>query len=129
MCIHYTREAGVERKDCAAGINARNLVGGSDVGWITRCPCFHSNNAGTEHPKCPSYEEPTRQIIDDERRQWDDHIAKVLPWAMALKQEHGPNSDGYTECPICTGPARFYIASNNHLHAACMKDGCAQFHQ
>lgn len=130
MCIHYRREVGIDRADCPAGINARNLVGGSDVGWIKRCPCFHSNNP-EGGITCDQYEEPSLGELEAHEKEWEEYFSKVTPWLLDMKERYGAGSKGIDpdSCPICTADVHFYIASNNHLHAQCTTENCFSLHQ
>lgn len=81
-CRHFN---GLQNKACRAGVNIREMVGGSEFGWALRMPC--TGNAGAEVVECPLLSRWTKgeaAAIEKLRRQaiakfMDDLAAKLCP--------------------------------------------------
>ena len=71
-CVHFT---GIQARECKVGVNYRNHVGGSDLGWGLRMPCIaeRAKDIATFTPEqkselakrvpCTKYQEPTADQI------------------------------------------------------------------
>jgi hypothetical protein len=126
-CKHFV---GVQHALCGAGVHLRTLVGGPDLGWALRIPCFARN---ADAPLCNLRELPSQEEAE---RSEDEHEATLQKFSIAhkaakadakskgLRMGHGGASR--MPCPSgCDGELRYSVAScNGHMHAACTTKGC-----
>jgi hypothetical protein len=131
ICLHFN---GVQNEACEAGISIRSLVGGDDLGWAKRTPCFKHHETDTA---CPDYEEPTEKEIVE----WEEKIKKSqegIFTAIAMimeKTDADPDFNhelgkkkgcsGTIECPVCKSELHYSVAGgNNHIHGKCSRTDC-----
>jgi hypothetical protein len=115
---------------CEAGVNYRELVGGPDLGWLTRLPC-HKNiepRSGTKVP-CDKFEEPTAEELELAQKEIQEAVARMeqtIPLrAMMKKKYKGVSAQETVECPVCKGKLVMTIASvNGHVWGKCKTKGC-----
>jgi hypothetical protein len=131
-CVHFT---GVYNTLCKAGVNVRQLVGGSDFGWATRLPCLAMDEKGCE-VTCSSRKFTTREEAEATLKAQDESFVKV---SKCLKAAHehakdaglgqGSGGRGELPCPAeCGGTLRYSVAAvNGHMHAACSTKGCVSW--
>ena len=123
VCKHYNRACTVERGDCEAGINTRELVGGEDFGWLTRTPCLVDNKSQI---KCPKFEEPTDDEVAAFEAESDRRLNNVFA-ALKLVDEikPKPGTTGAVECPVCQGKVNWSCSSHNgHVWGKCETEDC-----
>lgn len=122
-CKHYT--GGILRKEeCAAGVNARQLVGGDDFGWLKRTPCHKNHNCTVS---CDKREFPSKEERERSSKEWRELVETVFPLIMRIKDQNKPNSSGKCDCPKCGGTLHWKLQSNNHIHAKCETENCILF--
>lgn len=128
ICKHYNGKVFLDKGDCDAGINVRNLVGGDVPGWFTRCPCIDRHESEIT---CIAYKDPSDKEIEADEKQWEFVISNLTlarPLIRKLKAENPNGGSGSVECPACTGKFNYTISSyNNHMHAKCETEGCISF--
>ena len=131
-CIHFT---GIQHETCKAGVNYREIVGGEDLGWAIRTPCFEDNKecvVTCNHREFPTYAEAQaeedRQEAAMERFWLACNAAHEDAEAKGFKRGNGGRSS--MPCPIagCSGQLNYSVASvNGHMHAACTRSGCVSW--
>ena len=124
-CKHYNRHVWLERGDCDAGINVRQLVGSDDTGWIKRTPCFKKDCSSIV---CDKYEDYTEKELKD-KVDWLEDIVKKMqiasPIIKKLKYDNPDGGIGVIKCPVCSGDLHYSVAAcNNHVHGRCETDDC-----
>lgn len=135
VCVFWR---GTVEPICAAGLCPRQVVGGDDVGWVTRAPCFGggpiNQRANGPVATCSKYRQFTAEeiaaykqaIADDEKR-----FARCEPLFAEIKAKHGKGvgGAGTANCPACgSGTIRWTCAKyNGHLHVSCSTSGCIRF--
>lgn len=140
------RHSGVNGMEhtCSVGINVRALVGGDDLGWVTRMPCsrfFEPKNG--ERVECEGFSPYTHDEAKVREAEMNERMAKVL-MAVTAAHEHAlaqglgtptrkhpdlKGGAGELPCPVClTGKLRYTVAQcNGHMHACCSTAGCARW--
>lgn len=132
-CRHYNGTLGGLNACCDAGVDYRKLAGGPDTGWVLKLPCVYSNRKAGTHVPCDKMEERTREEIEDEDREFDRSVSrmvKVFPVVNELKRKHGKGTGGagVVECPECKGVLHWGIAKyNGHIRMRCETEGCISF--
>lgn len=134
-CKHFN---GVQNKTCRAGVDYRELTGGT-----MRLPCL--GNRPDTRP-CEKYEEPTDEEIAADRAQIDARMEELRregellrPLIARIREDHGwggkktrhLSGSGVDDCPCCQGgKVRWSIAGyNGHIHMRCSTPGCVAFMQ
>jgi hypothetical protein len=132
-CRYFT---GIQNETCKAGINVRQLVGGSDLGWARRMPCF-LRDVGTCEVNCEKRKFPTREEAEKSVTESDALLEEVLS-AVVLAQADakkkglgiGNGGSGSVICPRCAGILRYSIAGlNGHLWGKCATVDCLSWMQ
>jgi hypothetical protein len=132
VCLHFN---GIQNDKCDHGVNYRELVGGDDLGWGKRTPCFKKHGSQI---KCESMEYPSKEAIEKYEKESAER-QKFMLAAIALIQKETkvtPNispvmdnsktgSHGYIKCPACGSKLHYSIAGgNHHIWGRCEKGGC-----
>lgn len=130
-CKHFSGTGLRDKECCHAGVEYRSLVGGPDLGWCTRLPCYRVTSFKPNGPvnPCEKYEEPSQEEIDACEKEVTESIArfmKTLPLIHAIKTEHrGKNAKGTKKCTACDGVLHYtHAACNGHVWGKCETDGC-----
>jgi hypothetical protein len=122
-CKHYSGDVCLGGR-CAAGVEVRKHVGGSDLDWLIRTPCFveHAVKAFT----CEHFALPTAEELEAERQESQRSIERIgKARAAIIGSGAKPRSAGSLECPVCgAGTLQWSMASNGHVHARCSTAGC-----
>lgn len=65
ICRHFN---GIQHDACKVDVNYRTLVGGDDLGWAARLPCFadDKSDATCEHLSFPTEEEARARVERDD---------------------------------------------------------------
>ena len=138
-CKHYRGTVALAENsaECDAGIAVRELVGGSDLGWGTRMPCFGgagpNERANGPIACCDRYEAPTQAEIDateEAIRKSIERTVLTIPLACQIKERfaEGDGGEGVDPCPVCDGKLHWSCSSyNHHVHAHCETEGCVSF--
>lgn len=128
---HCRHEIGDEpmRHKCALGIDIRKHVGGSDLGWLRRHPCYFPNRDNPGFVPCDKAEPYTAEEIAEDERAMDAAVARLqrtLPLLEKIKTEYaGKNWSGVVVCPECGGQLRLsHAAINGHVWCKCATEGC-----
>lgn len=111
-------------EECAAGVNVRELVGGSDVGWLVRTPC---NPKHSSKIQCEHFETPTQEEFDAWLEKIRINAGQTLVAIAAIKEIHGKERgvSGQIDCPACGSPLNYAIADiNGNTTGRCTKEGC-----
>jgi hypothetical protein len=126
-CKHYTGEI-YRHKACAAGVEVRKRVGGSDLGWLGRTPCLPGNSLSKSPPAftCEHYSEPTKEELEEQEREHKASFARIVKARAAIVAAGAkPRTQGTLTCPVCEkGALRWSTSSNGHVHASCSTLGC-----
>jgi hypothetical protein len=130
---------GTVHDKCDAGVNYRQLVGGPDVGWLTRLPC-HKKYRIDGYATCDKFTEPNEKEIAESQAVEEEslrHIKAILPYINRMKQKYGwdkPRRRGKrgTEqcpCPVCKeGTLKIEISgTNGHTCGRCSTAGCVNW--
>lgn len=127
-CSHYR---GTVEKTCKAGVDLRELVGGPDLGWATRLPCYDFAEKKPNGPvvKCERFAEPTSEELAAEEAAIEaacDRMEKAATVVQKIKADNrGKNAGGVVECPVCGGKLHWsHAACNGHVWGKCETDGC-----
>lgn len=128
-CRHFN--GSWHNKTCEVGVCYRELVGGPDLGWVTRLPC-HKNlfePKSGEKAVCEKYEEPSDQEVAESEAGIKAEFArfeKILPLIAAMKKQFkGTSGAKQVECPICKGVLSMAISGvNGHVWGRCSAEGC-----
>lgn len=124
-CKHFN---GIQNKECKAGLNIREVVGGDNVGWLRRAPCLRSNGC-TE--KCSQYAELTpeeRAAKDAEFEIMIERMRLTLPIIKKAKKELPDGGSCELTCPVCSGIVHIAVAKCNlHTHGICETEGCLRW--
>lgn len=101
-CVHFT---GVYRSDaCAAGVNYRDLAGGSDLGWVRRLPCWRQDEwEHAEHAAEHAAEHVVAACNKLRFRDYAGALAKAEMEAAAIKDHLRMLASG--GCPHCGNAA------------------------
>jgi hypothetical protein len=130
-CIHFS---GIQHTKCRAGVNIRELVGGSDFGWASRLPCLLSDAPYCTTP-CDKRQMPTRDEAEAEVKKHDELFERTMLAIHSAKADAKANGYGVgaagrgeVDCPLCSdGKIRYSVAGvNGHMHAACT-NGCTSW--
>lgn len=133
-CHHWR---GTVEPVCGAGVNVREHVGGPDLGWCCRAPCFGgvgpNERATGPIPPCERYRVSTPEEVAAKEAAVERMVAetlKVEPLVREIKSRfaRGEGGAGVEACPLCGGKLRWSLAgSNHHMHARCDTEGCVAF--
>lgn len=133
-CRHFT---GASRSPCKAGIDYRTLVGGDDVGWMTRLPCIRAFEPDARFPvvECEQRAVLTREeaIVEADRKlermeqfRKAHAAAKFDAAGKGLRKGHG--GEGEILCPLCGSKLYYTVASlNGHMWGHCTTKGCVSW--
>lgn len=134
QCRFFT---GTSHECCKADVNYRAIVGGPDLGWGLRLPCYPplKHEPAIEQVTCEKREYPTRE--EAERRE-DEDEASMERFGRAHKAaKHDARTKGYKKnhggvsqcaCPICGGVLHYSVASyNGHMHGKCETPHCVSW--
>jgi hypothetical protein len=127
-CVHFT---GMQNKECKAGVNYRQHVGGPDFGWAFRMPCI-KKYASADSVKCAKYQEPTAEQVAEFEQSCKAAINRLIvtfPLSEKIKREHkGKSWQGVEECPVCKGRLHLsHAAINGHVWGKCETKGCVSW--
>jgi len=143
-CKHFNGFRGYFAKDpkaqvCKCGIKVRALVGGDDLGWISRTPCLADHETDVV---CSKREFPTREEAEAEARESEAHTKATL---LAMKRciedsddrgfsvfdsDNRPDVAGEIQCPACGGTLKYSRSGyNGHIWGKCETEGCLQWMQ
>ena len=130
-CRYFNGTA--HNKECKAGINYRNLVGGPDFGWAARLCCVPDGPLRKEPiVKCDKYNAFTDEEILQQEKEISEKISfieKSFKEIRKISKEKNINV-GFIPCPKCSKPLHFNIAKlNGHIWAKCESEGCMQWMQ
>lgn len=125
VCIHFNGVLNAEVELCGGGVNYRELVGGEDLGWVIRTPCFKSHETNI---KCSLYTEPTDEQLKEYEDSWNkalDRIEIAISLLTILKEENPEGGSGIQKCPCCSKKLHWSISSvNNHGRLVCESENC-----
>ena len=131
-CVHF---AGIQHAECAAGVNIRALVGGSDLGWAARLPCLLMDAKKCE-VVCDVRKLPTREEAEAEVDRSEKQMERSLKiiWAAhehAKQKGYGQGHGGKDSMPCpseCGGTLHYSVASlNGHMWGRCTTADCASW--
>lgn len=131
-CVYFT---GIQNETCDAGVNIRELVGGPDLGWARRMPCF-LKDADKCTVTCSARKFMTRQESEEQLRKDHEDIERYIKAAAAAAKDAkekgfriGLGGADSMPCPLgCGGRLYYRVAScNGHLHAKCETPGCVSW--
>lgn len=125
-CVHYN---GTVNNCCEAGVNYRQMVGGENLGWAIRTPCFADHVTTIA---CDKLRLPTAEEIAADKKAVQDSLDKFGKAREAIVAALGgpwkkgtPGASGSTVCPNCQGTLHYSRAgSNGHIHARCSTANC-----
>lgn len=117
-------------KTCKAGVNYRELVGGDDMGWVTRLPCHEDSEAKCgDKATCDKRQEPTDDEVAESEIEIKKHIDRfllTLPLIAAMKKKYRKkDAQEVVECPVCKGNLHLSISGyNGHVWGKCETENC-----
>lgn len=126
-CKYFT---GTQAKTCEKGVVYRALVGGLDVGWVRRLPCFtFKPEDKAEQVTCEYFYLPRAEDLAESEKEIArviEMMTKVNPLIAKFKRENYKRSaQEIFECPVCGGRLHMSIAAlNGHVHGQCETENC-----
>jgi hypothetical protein len=125
-CIHRSLLPGGMAQLCAVGHNIRGMVGGPDLGWVTRMPCNTMSPRRGPKSDCSDFLAPTpEQLAEHEKEMEAAFVAIVAARDLIIDDGRGK---GEVDCPKCGGRLYFArAASNGHISARCKTADCLSF--
>ena len=132
-CVFFR---GIHRDEpCSAGIDIRALVGGPDLGWAVRLPCFLSHSEKCE-VVCDKRQFPTREEAEALVAEAEARVERTMKVMQSAHEDakakgfkRGNGGASEMPCPAeCGGTLRYRVASlNGHMHAACTTESCVRW--
>lgn len=124
-CKHWQ---GSINRLCGAGLDWREVTGGSEFGIMTRCPCIRLEHAA----KCDQHALLTGEELaelDAEMERAIAMFAAEFPYWNKLKLQNKRGTSGVCPCPRCEGHCQWSIAATNgHLWVKCQStENCVAF--
>lgn len=122
-CVHYN---GRQNEICDAGIRY-SAIAPAENGLKFQCLGYPATGR-----VCGRYRAPTKEEIEQKEREFAEHAKNCLTVrdAIVLHVAKSQALQGVIECPICTQPMRYAVAScNGHVHARCSSEGCVSFRE
>ena len=95
-CKHFTGFGGMSETGCGLGLNPREMVGGSFLGWTLRAPCYTTSRSA-DQVACTSYEEPDPAEEAEQER----HLTETMSALANLQQ------GVMVECSKCGKPIAY----------------------
>lgn len=124
LCKHFNGVGNTP--PCLKGIDIRELVGGPDLGWVTRLPCIKRNKNPIPCDQFEDFTQEELQAIEDDFKEIEDMFETVQPVIDKIKIDHrNKNWEGIVECPICKGTLHItHVAINGHTCGKCETKEC-----
>jgi hypothetical protein len=124
-CKHFKGIMRARKESCGAGLDVREVTGGSNLGWLNRIPCM---NPCSDTAACEKFEELSQEEVEAKEaknQEFIDRTVKMFPLMAQMKKDHPEGGQGTVECPSCRGVVHYTVASSNlHTSGSCETKDC-----
>lgn len=124
-CKHFKGIMCARKESCGAGLDVREVTGGSNFGWLKRIPCCIP---GPDSASCGRFEELSQEEIEAKEaknQEFMDRTLKMFPLMAKMKEDHPEGGIGTVECPSCEGVVHYTVSSHNlHTSGSCETKDC-----